>query len=102
VNLRRLAMAGLAESRFLNARSVMLAEALSLFLPVIESAHYSGNACAAGLSGVFDRYLGVFFQNDPDIGIINRETGSYLTAHTASLAVASCSLRKDVGIWAQY
>jgi hypothetical protein len=31
----------------------------SLFLPVIGSAQYSGNICAAGLFGVFDRRLAV-------------------------------------------
>jgi hypothetical protein len=43
---------------------------VSLFLPVIESDQYSGNACAAGAFGVFYRRLAVFFENHADIGPI--------------------------------
>jgi hypothetical protein len=42
----------------------------SLFLPVIESDQYSGNACAAGAFGVFYRRLAVLFENHADIGPI--------------------------------
>jgi hypothetical protein len=70
VNLRRLAMTGFARLPFAECSLRVAVRSFSLFLPVIESAQYSGNACAAGLSGVFDCRLGVFFQNDPDIGLI--------------------------------
>jgi hypothetical protein len=57
-------------------------EALSLFFPDIELSRYLGNACAAALFDILGRRIAVFFEKDPDIGPNNRETGSYLTAHT--------------------
>jgi hypothetical protein len=42
----------------------------SLFLPDIELARFSRNACAAGVFGVFGRRIAVIFENHPDIGLI--------------------------------
>jgi hypothetical protein len=43
----------------------------SLFLPVIELAHDSGNACAAGVFRIFGDWLAVFLENHPDIDQIS-------------------------------
>jgi hypothetical protein len=56
----------------------------SLFLSVIGFAEYSENACAAGVFRILGGRLAVFFENHPDIGPNIRETGSQLTASTAS------------------
>jgi hypothetical protein len=39
----------------------------SLFLPVIELARSSRNARAAGIFGIFGRWIAVIFENHPDI-----------------------------------